>query len=86
MGIPLHKKRLGSFPGSPVVKNLPVGAGDLGSIPDLVAKVPHATGKLNWCATPTEPCAPHKRSHHNEKSAHQNQRKSMCSNEGPSQP
>ena len=58
MGIPLHKKRLGSFPSGPVVKNLPVGAGDLGSISDLVTKIPRATGQLNWCATTTEPYSP----------------------------
>ena len=41
-----------------MVKNLPVGAGDLGSIPDLITKIPRAMGQLNRCATTTEPYSP----------------------------
>ena len=35
------------FPGSPVVKNLPANAEDMGSIPGLEIKIPHATGRLS---------------------------------------
>ena len=39
------------FPGGPVVKNLPANAGDTDLIPGLEAKIPHASGQLNLCAT-----------------------------------
>ena len=32
------------FPGSPVVKNIPCNAGDLGSIPGWGMKIPHTMG------------------------------------------
>ena len=35
---------LGDFPGTPVVKNLPPSAGDVGSIPGGGTKIPHAAG------------------------------------------
>lgn len=34
-----------------VVKNPPSNAGDLGSIPDWITKIPQATGQLNPCST-----------------------------------
>jgi len=36
---------LGEFPGGPVVKNSPAKAGDVGWIPDLGTKIPHALGQ-----------------------------------------
>ena len=41
------------FPGSPVVKNLPSNAGDMGSIPGQGTKIPHAAGQLSPRATTT---------------------------------
>ena len=35
------------FSGSPVVKNPPSSAGDMGSIPGGGTKIPHAAGKLS---------------------------------------
>ena len=46
-----------------MVKNLPAGTGDKGSIPGL-GKIPHVTGQLSLCATTTEPVLRNKRSHH----------------------
>ena len=43
------------FPGSPVVKNLPSNAGDLGSISDWGTKIPHAMGQLSLSATTKDP-------------------------------
>ena len=41
----------GDFPDGPVVENLPSSAGDTGSIPGRVTKIPHATGQLSpWAA------------------------------------
>ena len=40
-------------PGSPVIKNPPVKAGDTGSIPGS-GKIPHAMKQLSPCATTTE--------------------------------
>ena len=37
----------GVFPDGLVVKNLPSGAGDVGSIPGQGPKIPHASGQLN---------------------------------------
>ena len=42
------------FPGGPVVKNPPSNAGDLGLIPGLGTKIPHASGQLSSRATTTE--------------------------------
>ena len=42
------------FPGGPAVKNPPYNAGDTGSIPGQVLKIPYATGQLNPRATTTE--------------------------------
>ena len=42
------------FPGGPVVKNLPSNAGDVGSIPGQVTKIPHAMGPPSPRATTTE--------------------------------
>ena len=42
------------LPGGSVVKNLPVNAGDMGSIPSL-RKTPHAVEQLSLCTTTTEP-------------------------------
>ena len=44
-----------NLPGGPVVKNLPCGAGDTGSIPGRGTKIPHASRQLGLCATTTEP-------------------------------
>ena len=38
-----------------MVKNQPSNAGDVGSIPGLETKIPHAAGQLSLCATTTEP-------------------------------
>ena len=38
------------FPGSPVLKNLPSHAGDMGLIPALGPKIPYAIGQLSLCA------------------------------------
>ena len=38
------KKLWQAFPGGPVVKNLPSNAGDMGSVPGQVTKMPYATG------------------------------------------
>ena len=38
---------LRDFPGDPVVKNPPQNAGDVGLIPGLEMKVPHASGQLS---------------------------------------
>ena len=43
------------FPGSPVVKNLPCNAGDVGSIPGQETKIRHASEKLSLCVTTREP-------------------------------
>ena len=43
------------FPGGPLVKNPPYHAGDMGLIPGLGTKIPHATGQLSPWATTTEP-------------------------------
>ena len=51
-GSPLHSAlnaRKGDFPGSPVAKNLPFNAGDVGSIPGRGTKIPHAVGQLGQC-------------------------------------
>ena len=40
-------RNLRDFLGGPVVKNLPSNAGDLGSIPGLGTKIPHAAGQLS---------------------------------------
>ena len=37
-----NRKEAGDFPGGPVVKTSPPNAGDLGSIPDQGAEIPHA--------------------------------------------
>ena len=44
------------LPGGPVVKNLPVNAGDMGSVPGLGTKIPNAGGNQAY--------VPHKRSSH----------------------
>ena len=38
-----------------MVKNLPSGAGDAGSIPGRGTKIPHAAGQLGLRTTTTEP-------------------------------
>ena len=43
------------FPVSPVVKNLPCNAKDMGSTPGQGTKIPHATEQLSLYATTTEP-------------------------------
>ena len=41
--------------GGPVLKNLSCSAGDAGSIPGRVTRIPHAAGHLSPSATITEP-------------------------------
>ena len=53
----------GDIPGGPVIKNLPVNAGDTGSIPGLETKIPQ-------CLRTPKPMLHSRRSHHNEKLAH----------------
>ena len=43
------------FPGSPVVKNPPCVAGDMGSIPGQGTKIPQASEKLSLQVAATEP-------------------------------
>ena len=50
----IKEKEQGDFPGSPVVKNQPSNAGDMGSIPGWGIKIPHAMAQLSPCATTTE--------------------------------
>ena len=45
----------GTFPGGPVVKNLPCNAGDMGSIICQGTKIPHALEQPNLCAATKEP-------------------------------
>ena len=52
---PIKKWAERDFPGSPVVKNLPSNAGDVGSTPGQGTKIPHATGHLSLRTTTTEP-------------------------------
>ena len=43
------------FPGSPVVRNVPSNAGDVGSIPGHRTNIPHASEQLNPCDATPEP-------------------------------
>ena len=45
-GALLKKKKIGDFPGGPLVKNLPCNTGDMGSIPGGGTKIPQASGQL----------------------------------------
>ena len=47
----------------------PANAGDMGLIPGLGTKIPHALGQLSLCSATTEPVLCNKRSHHNEKAS-----------------
>ena len=49
------KRIFEDFPDGLAVKNLPVNAGDMGSIPGL--EIPHAVGQLSPWATTTDPQA-----------------------------
>ena len=42
-----QKGKRRDFASGPVVKNLPSNAGDVGSIPGLGTKIPHAVGQLS---------------------------------------
>ena len=42
------------YPSGPMIKNPPCNAGDVGSIPGLGTKMPHAMGQLSPCAVTTE--------------------------------
>ena len=42
-----QKGKRRNFASGPVVKNLPSNAGDVGSIPGLGTKIPHAVGQLS---------------------------------------
>ena len=46
---------LRDFPCSPVVKNLPFNAGDMGSVPGKGTKILHATEQLSLGTATTEP-------------------------------
>ena len=63
------KCRTWDFTGGPVIKRLPCNAGDVGSIPGQWTKVPHATEKLSWSPTTTEPA---------HSGVHEQQLKSSC--------
>ena len=43
----IKKNIIRDFSGSPVVKNLPSSARDMGSVPGGGTKIPHAAGKLS---------------------------------------
>ena len=45
------KIKSGDFPGSPVVKNPPCNAGDMGLFPGQVTKIPHTLEQLSLHAT-----------------------------------
>ena len=45
-------------PGGPVVKNPPSNARDVGLIPGLGTKIPHAVGQLGSCAATREVSSP----------------------------
>jgi len=47
----LKINHLWDFLGDPVFKNPPCNAGDMGSIPGVGTKIPHASGQLNPCDT-----------------------------------
>ena len=49
----ITKEKGWDFPGGPVIENLPSNAGDPGSIPGQVTKIPHATGQPSPCDTTT---------------------------------
>ena len=49
-------------------------------------KIPHAVEQLSLCATTAEPVLWNKRSYHNEKPAHRNERKPTYGNKDPAQP
>ena len=42
------------FPGGPVIKNPPCNTGDVGLIPSLGTKIPHASEQLSLCTTTRE--------------------------------
>ena len=73
------------FPGGTVNKNLPVNAGDTGSITGP-EKMPNAVGQRRPCASTTEPMLCNKRSHCSGKPIHHNEeqllltatRESLC--------
>ena len=46
---------VGDFSGGPAVKNPPCNPGNMGFIPDLGTKMPHATEKLSLWAVSTKP-------------------------------
>ena len=50
------------LPGGPVVKNLSVNAGDMGSVPGLGTKIPHARRQPSLCSTQEKP------THHDQQS------------------
>ena len=52
--ISVSKTSSRDFPGSPVAKNLPAIAGDMGSIPGLVTKILHAMWQVGPCVTTSE--------------------------------
>ena len=51
----LYKNWTRDCPGGPAVEHLPCNAGDVGSIPGLGTKTPHATERQSPCSTITEP-------------------------------
>ena len=71
------------LPGGSLIKNPPLNAGNMDSIPDL-GRFPHAAEQLSQCVATTGPrshtterirsraCAPQREKHHNEKPSHHN--------------
>ena len=51
----VKKKKIWSFPGSPVVKSSPCNTGNTGSIPGWGAGISHAAEQLNPHAATVEP-------------------------------
>ena len=51
----LNLKKRGAYPSSPVVKNPPSNARDVGLIPDQETKTPHVMGQLSPCTPTREP-------------------------------
>ena len=56
----IKKNIIRDFSGSPVVKNLPSSARDMGSVPGGGTKIPHAAGKLSQWTANEEPTSHNK--------------------------
>ena len=55
---PILKNGQGTFPGGPLVRNLPNNAEDTGSTPGLETRISHATGQLSSVRRLWKPACP----------------------------